>query len=48
MEKIARYIGIWHKWVGHVDFQCFKLMEKQNFVGGLPKFGTKKGDAKSL
>ncbi len=35
-------IGIWHKRVGHVNFQCFKLMEKQNLVGGLPKFGTEK------
>ncbi len=33
-------IGIWHKWVGHVNLQCFKLMEKQNFVGNLPKSGT--------
>jgi hypothetical protein len=34
-------IGIWHKWVGNVNFQRFKLMEKQNLVRGLPKFGTK-------
>jgi hypothetical protein len=34
-------IGIWHKQVGHVNLQHFKLMEKQNLVGGLPKFGTK-------
>jgi hypothetical protein len=34
-------IGIWHKWVGHVNLQHFKLMERQNLVGGLPKFGTK-------
>ncbi len=33
-------IGIWHKWVGHVHPQRFKLMEKQNLVEGLPKFGT--------
>jgi hypothetical protein len=33
-------IGIWHKWVGHVNLQRLKLMEKQNFVKGLPKFGT--------
>jgi aspartyl-tRNA synthetase len=33
--------GIWHKQVGHVNLQCLKLMEKQNFVGGLPKFRTK-------
>jgi len=39
--KGARDIGIWHKQVGHVYFQCLKLMEKQNLVGGLPKFGTK-------
>jgi hypothetical protein len=32
-------IGIWHKRVGHVNLQCLKLMEKQNLVGGLPKFG---------
>ncbi len=32
-------IGIWHKRVGHVNFQRLKLMEKQNLVGGLPKFG---------
>ncbi len=38
--KKARDIRIWHKWVGHVNFQRFKLMEKQNLVGGLPKFGT--------
>jgi hypothetical protein len=39
--KGARDIGIWHKRVGHVKFQRFKLMEKQNLVGSLPKFGTK-------
>ncbi len=33
-------IEIWHKQVSHVNFQCFKLMDKQNLVGGLPKFGT--------
>jgi hypothetical protein len=33
-------IGIWHKQVGHVNLQCLKLMEKQNLVGSLPKFGT--------
>jgi hypothetical protein len=35
-------IGIWHKRVGHVNLQCLKLMEKQNLVGGLPKFGIEK------
>ncbi len=39
--KGARDIGIWHKWVGHVNMQHLKLMEKQNLVGGLPKFRTK-------
>jgi hypothetical protein len=39
--KGARDIGIWHKQVGHVNLQRLKLMEKQNFVGGLLKFGTK-------
>ncbi len=38
--KEAEDIGIWHKWVGHVNLQCLKLMEKQNLVEGLPKFGT--------
>jgi transposase InsO family protein len=33
-------IGIWHKRVGHVNFQHFKFMEKQKLVGGLPKFGA--------
>jgi hypothetical protein len=33
-------IGIWHKRVGHVNLQRLKLMEKQNLVEGLPKFGT--------
>ncbi len=40
--KEVRDIGIWHKRVGHVNFQHLKLMEKQNLVGGLPKFGKKK------
>ncbi len=40
--KGARDIEIWHKQVGHVNFQRLKLMEKQNLVGGLPKFGTEK------
>jgi hypothetical protein len=44
--KGTRDIEIWHKWVGHVNFQCFKLMEKQNFVGGLPKFGIEEGMSK--
>jgi hypothetical protein len=38
--KGARDIGIWHKRVGHVNLQHLKLMEKQNLVRGLPKFGT--------
>jgi hypothetical protein len=38
--KRAGDIGIWHKQVGHVNLQRLKLMEKQNLVGGLPKFGT--------
>jgi hypothetical protein len=38
--KGARDIGIWHKQIGHVNLQRLKLMEKQNLVGGLPKFGT--------
>jgi hypothetical protein len=38
--KGARDIGIWHKRIGHVNLQRLKLMEKQNLVGGLPKFGT--------
>jgi hypothetical protein len=37
--KRARDIGIWPERVGHVNLQCFKLMEKQNLVGGLPKIG---------
>jgi hypothetical protein len=36
----AEDIRIWHKRVGHVNLQRLKLMEKQNLVGGLPKFGT--------
>jgi hypothetical protein len=39
--KGAGDIGIWHKQVGHVNLQRLKLMEKQNLVGGLLKFGTK-------
>ncbi len=39
--KRAGEIGIWHKRVSHVNLQCLKLMEKQNLVEGLPKFGTK-------
>jgi len=35
-------IRIWHKQIDHVNLQCLKLMEKQNIVGGLPKFGTEK------
>ncbi len=31
-------IGIWHKQVGHVNLQHFKLMEKEN-LGGFPKLG---------
>jgi len=38
--KGAGDIGIWHKQVGHVNLQRFKLMENQNIVGGLPKFGA--------
>ncbi len=38
--KGAGDIGIWHKRVSHVNFQRLKLMEKQNLVRNLPKFGT--------
>jgi hypothetical protein len=34
-------IGIWHKWVGHVNIQRLKLIEKQSLIGGVPKFGIK-------
>ncbi len=34
-------IGICHKWVGHVNLQCLKLMEKQYLARGLPKFEIK-------
>ncbi len=37
--KEAGNIGIWHKQVGHANLQRLKLMEKQNLVGGFPKFG---------
>ncbi len=40
--KGARNSGIWHKWVGHVNLQRLNLMEKQNLVGGLPKFESKR------
>ncbi len=40
-RKRAGNIGIRHKQVSHVNLQRFKLMEKQNLVGGLPKFRTK-------
>ncbi len=40
--KGAKDIEIWHKQVGHVNLQHLKLMEKQNLIGGFPKFGTKK------
>jgi hypothetical protein len=26
--KGAGDIGIWHKWVGHVNLQCFNLIKK--------------------
>ncbi len=39
--KGAGDIRIWHKRVGHVNLQCLKLMEKQNLIGSLSKFGTK-------
>ncbi len=38
--KGVRDIGIWHKRVGHVNFQRLKLIEKQNLIGGLLKFRT--------
>ncbi len=38
--KGAGDIGIWQKKVGHTNLHL-KLMEKQNLVGSLPKFGTK-------
>jgi hypothetical protein len=34
-------IGIWHMHIGHVNIHCFKSMENQNLVGGLPKFEAK-------
>jgi len=39
-------IRIWHKQVCHVNLQHLKLMEKQNLVGGFPKFGTKEAMSK--
>ncbi len=40
--KGARNIGIWHKRFSHVNLQRLKLMEKQNLIEGLPKFGIEK------
>jgi hypothetical protein len=40
--KRAGDIGSRHKRVAHVNLQRFKLMEKQNLVEGLPRFGTEK------
>jgi len=40
--KGAKDIGIWHKRVRHINFQRLKLMEKQNLIGGFPKFGIEK------
>jgi hypothetical protein len=39
--KGVQDIEICDKRVGHVNLQHLKLMEKQNLVGALPKFGTK-------
>jgi hypothetical protein len=44
--KGVRDIGIWHKRIGHVNLQCLKLIEKQNLVGGLPKFGREEAMSK--
>jgi hypothetical protein len=33
--RIIGDIGIWHKQVGHLNLQSFKMMEEQNLVGGL-------------
>jgi hypothetical protein len=38
--KGAGDIGIWHKRVDHVNLQHLKLMEKQNLIRGLSKFGA--------
>jgi hypothetical protein len=38
MEKGVEDIGICHRHIGHVNIHCFKSMENQNLVGGLPKF----------
>jgi hypothetical protein len=35
-EQGARDIGIWHKQVGHVNFQCLKLMEKKILLEVFP------------
>ncbi len=40
--KGAGDIRIWHKQVGHVNFQRLKLMEKYNLIRSFPKFGTEK------
>jgi hypothetical protein len=44
--KGARNIGIWHKRVGDVNLQCLKLLERQNLVGSLPKFGIEEVKSK--
>jgi hypothetical protein len=42
LVKRARDIEIWHKQVGHVNFQHLKLMEKQNLLGSFPNLEQKK------
>jgi hypothetical protein len=40
MEKELETLEFGTSELGHVNFQCLKLMEKQNLVRGLFKFGT--------
>ena len=41
-QKVELDIGMWHKWIGHVNFQRLQELQAKQVVFGLPKFSGRK------
>ena len=41
-QKFESDIDLWHKWIGHVNYQRFQDLQSKQVVFGLPKFSSEK------
>ena len=41
-QKVESDINLWHKWIGHVNYQRPKDLQSKQVVFGLPKFSSRR------